>query len=105
MLRSFLIYLSKAEWAQRVVSGWGLAWRTASRFVAGTTIEDAIRVIHELNDKGINVTLDHLGEHTSTPQEASDATLAITTEPGCHKRGRAVCERLDQADANRPGLG
>jgi proline dehydrogenase len=77
MLRSFLIYLSKAEWAQRAVSSWGLAWRTASRFVAGTTIEDAIRVIHELSDKGINVTLDHLGEHTSTPQEASDATVAI----------------------------
>jgi proline dehydrogenase len=77
MLRSFLIYLSKAEWAQRAVSGWKLAWRTASRFVAGTTIEDAIRVVHELSAKGINVTLDHLGEHTSTPQEASDATVAI----------------------------
>ncbi len=77
MLRSLLIYLSKAAWAQRIVTGWGLAWRVASRFVAGTRIEDAIRAIRELNAKGINVTLDHLGEHTSTPEEAAESTAAI----------------------------
>ncbi len=77
MLRSLLIYLSKAAWAQRIVTGWGLAWRVASRFIAGTRIEDAIRVIRELNAKRINVTLDHLGEHTSTPEEAADSTAAI----------------------------
>lgn len=74
MLRSFLIYLSKAQWAQRIVTGWSFAWKAASRFVAGTKTEDAIRAIRELNEKGINVTLDHLGEHTSTVDEASQAT-------------------------------
>ncbi len=74
MLRSFLIYLSKAAWAQRLVTGWGFAWRTASRFVAGTQLSDAIRVVRELNAKCINVTLDHLGEHTSRPEEAQQAT-------------------------------
>jgi proline dehydrogenase len=77
MRRSLLIYLSKAGWAQRLVMGWGLAWRTASRFVAGITIEDALPKIRELNAKGINVTLDHLGEHTSSPKEAAEATQAI----------------------------
>ncbi len=77
MLRSFLIYLSKAAWAQKLVTGWSFAWRTASRFVAGTKIDDAIRAIRELNAKGINVTLDHLGENTSRPEEASEATAAI----------------------------
>ena len=77
MLRSFLIYLSKASWAQKFVSSWGLAWKTASRFVAGTRIEDAIVAIRELNAKGINVTLDHLGENTSKPEEASEATDEI----------------------------
>lgn len=74
MLRSFLIYLSKAGWAQRLVSGSGIGWRAASRFVAGTKVEDALRVANELNRRAINVTLDHLGEHTSSPAEASDAT-------------------------------
>lgn len=77
MLRSFLIYLSKAAWAQSMVGSWGFAWRTASRFVAGTKIDDAIQSIRELNAKGINVTLDHLGEHTSKPEEASEATAEI----------------------------
>ena len=77
MLRSFLIYLSKSTWAQNLVTNWSFAWRTASRFVAGTKLEDAMRVIRELNAKGINATLDHLGEHTNTPAEAQQATQDI----------------------------
>src|SRR6266545_4347153 len=77
MLRSFLIYLSKAAWAQRLVTSWSFAWRAASRFVAGETGTDAIRAIRELNEKCINATLDHLGEHTSTVEEADKATQDI----------------------------
>src|SRR3990170_362590 len=74
MLRSFLIYLSKAAWAQELVTSWGFAWHAASRFVAGESAEDAIRAVRELNAKGINATLVHLGEHTSTADEAERAT-------------------------------
>ena len=63
-----------AAWAQDSLGSWGFAWRTASRFVAGTKIADALNVVRELNAKGINVTLDHLGEHTSKPEEASEST-------------------------------
>lgn len=83
MLRSFLIYLSKAQWAQNIVTGWSFAWKAASRFVAGEKTEDAVRVVRDLNAKGINATLDHLGEHTSTADEAAQATqdiLAILDE-------------------------
>ncbi len=74
MLRSFIIYLSKAAWAQNLVTNWGFAWRTASRFIAGTKLDQAMNVVRELNAKGINATLDHLGEHTNTPEEAQQAT-------------------------------
>jgi proline dehydrogenase len=77
MLRSFLIYLSKAAWAQKLVTSWSFAWRAASRFVAGERPEDAIRAICTLNAKGINATLDHLGEHTSKAEEAANATEDI----------------------------
>lgn len=77
MLRSFLIYLSKAQWAQKLVTGWSFAWKAASRFVAGEKVEDAIRAIRELNAKGINATLDFLGEHTSTMEEAAQSTADI----------------------------
>ena len=79
MLRSFLIYLSKAGWAQRMVTGWSIAWRAASRFVAGESIQDAIAVIRVLNEKGIVATLDQLGEHTTTAEEATQATEGILT--------------------------
>jgi proline dehydrogenase len=87
MLRSFLIYLSKAPWAQKLVTGWSFAWKAASRFVAGEKTEDAIRAIRELNDKGINATLDHLGEHTSTVDEAAQSTDEIL----------AVLDEIDKA--------
>jgi proline dehydrogenase len=77
MLRSFLIYLSKAAWAQRLVTGWKFAWRAASRFVAGNTIQDALKAVGELNGKGINATLDHLGESTATREDAVAAADEI----------------------------
>ncbi|MCB0118651.1 MAG: proline dehydrogenase family protein [Anaerolineales bacterium] len=73
MLRSFFIYLSKAAWAQKLITGWSFSWRIASRFVAGITLTDALNAVRELNAKGINATLDHLGEHTNTPEEAQSA--------------------------------
>lgn len=79
MLRSFLIHLSKAAWAQKVVTSWGFAWWAASRFVAGETIQDAVRAVRELNARGINATLDQLGEHTSTVEEANMAADSIVT--------------------------
>jgi proline dehydrogenase len=77
MLRTFFIYLSKAAWAQQLVTKWGFAWRMASRFVAGESMEDAERVVAELNSKGINATLDQLGEHTTTAEEAIQSANGI----------------------------
>ena len=77
MLRSILIYFSKAAWAQRIVTHWKIARFVASRFVSGETIADAIRAIRDLNALNINATLDHLGENTSTSAEAESATEEI----------------------------
>lgn len=77
MLRSFLIYLSKAGWAQRMITGWKPAWRAASRFVAGDHVTDAVQAVRNLNALGIAATLDHLGEHTTTTEEANQATQEI----------------------------
>ena len=77
MLRSLFIYLSKAAWARKIVTHWSIAWRVAARFVSGEKLEDAIRVIRGLNERGINATLDHLGEHTDSPEAAKKATRDI----------------------------
>ncbi len=73
MLRSLFISLSKSEWAKDQIMRWDFSWNMATRFVAGETLESAIDVVRTLNEKGINVTLDHLGEFTSTPEEARKA--------------------------------
>jgi proline dehydrogenase len=83
MLRSSLIYLSKADWARQVVTRWSFAWRAASRFIAGEKLEDAIDVVRTLNQKGINTTLDHLGEHTTNPENAIRAAQDIADILDC----------------------
>jgi proline dehydrogenase len=60
-----------------MVTGWSFSWRAASRFVAGESLHDAIDAIKGLNLKGINTTLDHLGEHTSNPEKAIQATRDV----------------------------
>src|SRR5688572_2428392 len=77
MLRSFLIYLSRAAWAQKTITGWKFARQSAARFVAGHTIDDALRVVRALNEAGINATLDQLGEHTTNSMEANRAADGI----------------------------
>jgi proline dehydrogenase len=56
---------------------WSFAWKMASRFIAGVTLADGIQTIKSLNDKGINATLDHLGEHTDSPEKAHQAVIDI----------------------------
>ncbi len=73
MLRALLLYLSKAPWARRMVTQWKFARRAASRFVAGDTLDDAIRAVEALNRSGRTATLDHLGENVTNPDEARNA--------------------------------
>jgi proline dehydrogenase len=77
MVRSFFSYLSKAAWARNIVTKSSIFWRMASRFIAGESLADGIQTIRLLNGKGINATLDHLGEDTDTPEKARQAATDI----------------------------
>jgi len=72
-LRHILLYLSKARWARNIVSSFPPAQVVARRFVAGETIEDALAVAKQLNQRGMHVTMDYLGESVSTLKEAEAA--------------------------------
>ena len=74
MLRAILLYLSKAGWARRLVTGWRFSRRAAARFVAGDTLEEAVQVVLGLNDQGLLASLDHLGEDVRDLQMAVRAT-------------------------------
>lgn len=77
ILRTPILSLSKARWARQMITHWGFAWRMASRFIAGNTLDEAIAVVERLNERGIAVTLDPLGEHTTNPEEARNATREV----------------------------
>lgn len=80
MLKLLLIYLSQAQWARNIVQRWGFARRTASRFVAGETLDEAVAVVGKLHQKGICTTLDHLGENITSiekAQQAADEVIQI----------------------------
>ncbi len=79
MLRALLLYLSKAAWARRWLTRWAVTRRVADRFVAGDTLADAVRITRQLNAEGLLVTLDHLGEFTTNPDEARQATDDLIT--------------------------
>jgi len=49
------------------------AARFTARFVAGRTLEDALRACSHLHSEGILSTLDHLGENVSSAQEARES--------------------------------
>lgn len=70
MLRRSILYLSRQPRAASFVRNNGLAKRFASRFVAGETIDDAVRAARELNGQGITATMDLLGESVTRADEA-----------------------------------
>lgn len=66
---TFFLFLSKNKFFTKLAKKYGLRFG-AGKFVAGETIEDAAQVIKQLNDKGMVVTIDHLGEFIDSEQEA-----------------------------------
>ncbi len=57
-----------------------LVWVFSKKYIAGETIDDAIKISRELNAGGIKVTIDLLGEFITNLQQAAenkDAYLAI----------------------------
>ena len=44
--------------------------RLSARYIAGSTIDDAVRVVRELNESGKLATVDVLGEEITSPDEA-----------------------------------
>jgi proline dehydrogenase len=73
ILRSFFIALSRNHSMRSFSERSSLGRRLSSRFVAGLEIEDALRVAAAVNQQGMAVTLDSLGESVSSEVEAHKA--------------------------------
>jgi proline dehydrogenase len=65
-----------------------VARRLAARFVAGETLNDALRAARKLNQERITATLDHLGESVTSLDEAAAARdVYLRTLEAIHANG------------------
>jgi proline dehydrogenase len=74
VLKEPILKLSRSHGMRSFVSTNRLGRSMAHRFVAGESLEDAIPSTRELNQQGIHVSLDHLGENTANPAAADHST-------------------------------
>ncbi|QHE53452.1 proline dehydrogenase family protein [Pontibacillus sp. HMF3514] len=73
LLRNFFLFLSKNKMFTKLARKYGLRFG-AGRFVAGETMQNTAKVIQDLNEKGMDVTIDHLGEFVDNEDEAKQRT-------------------------------
>lgn len=92
MLRDTLLYLAQNNNLREFVVTNKATRGVSRRFVAGETLDDAIRATKVSNEAGLHVSLDHLGENVSDEREARAAAQDYS----------AVVERIRQTgvDAN-----
>lgn len=73
LLRDTFLKLSTNSAARGAVIGFPLSRKVTRRFVAGETLDDAIRAVKKLNGEGLLATLDHLGESVANADDARRA--------------------------------
>jgi proline dehydrogenase len=73
VLRRVMLAVSASDRIRDVMIAAPVTRDVIARFVAGPAQDDALRVTRELLGQGLLVTLDHLGEHTTDPEQAAAA--------------------------------
>lgn len=70
MLRATFIALSESRSLRSFAERTALGQRLSRRFVAGLTIDDALRAARAMNELGLGVSVDNLGENVTNASEA-----------------------------------
>ncbi|MFH8365400.1 proline dehydrogenase family protein [Streptomyces sp. NPDC018031] len=80
MLGPVLLAASRSDAIRRIVSAAPVTRPMVDRFVAGERLAESMSAVRSLSGRGLEVTLDHLGEDITDPVEAlrnRDAYLAL----------------------------
>jgi proline dehydrogenase len=70
VLRALFISLSESHWLRAVAERSAIGQKFSSRFVAGTQVEDVLRATRTINESGLSVSIDNLGENVTNADEA-----------------------------------
>jgi proline dehydrogenase len=94
LLRSAFIALSKNRSLRRFTERSSMGTKLSSRFIAGMTIDEALRVCEAVNKQGMAATLDSLGE------SVSEEAAAHRSADVYHKLLDAIAERKLNANVS-----
>lgn len=73
MLRALFIGLSTSRSLRSFAEHSSLGQRVSRRFVAGTTVEELLSAVEEVNRRGMSVSVDNLGENVTNADEAKQS--------------------------------
>lgn len=99
MLRRTLLAAADNATLRRLAGSVPVAQQVVRRFVAGETRDEALTVVETLGARGLQVTLDHLGEAVDDPTAARLATdeyVRVLTEIGSRGLGTSVSVKASQ---------
>lgn len=75
MLRTFFVKLSENRAIRGLAERSAVGQKLSSRFVAGTSIQDAVSATQAVNRLGMHVSLDNLGENVTNAEEARQSAV------------------------------
>jgi proline dehydrogenase len=70
VLRELFISLSESQWLRAVAERSSIGQKISNRFVAGTRVQDVLRATRTINESGLSVSVDNLGENVTNADEA-----------------------------------
>jgi proline dehydrogenase len=110
-IRRPLFALATSDRLERVVRGSSrveaLAFRRASRYVAGVTAEDAFATARRLAERGVLSSIDYFGERVSDPDEAdrvTDAYVSLARRVGSEAPGAYLSVDLSHLAIDDAGV-
>jgi proline dehydrogenase len=92
VIRATVLAVTEHAWTRKLITETAPGRLVAERFVAGETLASAVEVARTLNRDGLKVSMDHLGEHVTSIDEALEAKKSYLE----------CCAAIDEAglDAN-----
>jgi len=73
VLRELFISLSESRHLRALAERSSIGRRVSARFVAGTQVDDALRATTAVNERGMSVSIDNLGENVTNLEEARES--------------------------------
>ncbi|MFJ4204581.1 proline dehydrogenase family protein [Streptomyces sviceus] len=90
MLGPVILAASRSDRMRRLISAAPVTKQVVDRFIPGETVDEIVPIVQELTSRGLELTMDVVGEDITTPEQAQaarDAYLALVDRLGTLELG------------------